>query len=127
MTFKNRKVLREQLDIIRKALDEVDMEILEMRHNGFIYTLDTRYLQAARGHLSCAIAELQNAVVGTETIEEKISRLQRSGHLDPMCLGCREAYDAIRAGRPRPDGPSHRPSPSCQSGKHPHCSCDTCF
>jgi hypothetical protein len=24
-------------------------------------------------------------------------------------------------------GPSHDPSPRCQSGKRPHCTCDTCF
>ena len=24
-------------------------------------------------------------------------------------------------------GPSHFPSPNCESGKRPHCSCDTCF
>lgn len=23
--------------------------------------------------------------------------------------------------------PSHDPSPRCESGKHPHCTCDTCF
>lgn len=33
--------------------------------------------------------------------------------------------------REREDGndwhPSHDASQNCQSGKHPHCSCDTCF
>lgn len=24
-------------------------------------------------------------------------------------------------------GPSHDPSPRCESGKHPHCTCDVCF
>lgn len=24
-------------------------------------------------------------------------------------------------------GPDHDPSPRCQSGKRPHCTCDTCF
>jgi hypothetical protein len=24
-------------------------------------------------------------------------------------------------------GPPHDPSPRCESGKHPHCSCDVCF
>lgn len=24
-------------------------------------------------------------------------------------------------------GPSHDPSPRCESGKRPHCTCDTCF
>lgn len=23
--------------------------------------------------------------------------------------------------------PRHDPSPACESGKHPHCSCDVCF
>ena len=29
--------------------------------------------------------------------------------------------------RDGPVGPSHDASPYCQSGKHPHCTCDTCF
>jgi hypothetical protein len=24
-------------------------------------------------------------------------------------------------------GPSHEPSPRCESGKRPHCTCDICF
>jgi len=24
-------------------------------------------------------------------------------------------------------GPSHDPSPRCESGKRPHCTCDVCF
>jgi hypothetical protein len=23
--------------------------------------------------------------------------------------------------------PNHRPSPRCESGKRPHCTCDTCY
>lgn len=26
-----------------------------------------------------------------------------------------------------PFTPYHDPSPYCESGKHPHCTCDTCF
>ena len=26
-----------------------------------------------------------------------------------------------------PPGPPHDPSPRCESGGHPHCTCDTCF
>jgi hypothetical protein len=29
--------------------------------------------------------------------------------------------------RDRAEGPSHDPSPHCESGSHPHCTCDTCF
>jgi hypothetical protein len=46
------------------------------------------------------------------------------GRLIPLdrvdCPGCA----AIERGEM---GPRHQPSPRCESGKHPHCTCDTCF
>ena len=37
----------------------------------------------------------------------------------PGCRQC-ELYSVF-------GGPDHHPSPMCQSGKHPHCTCDACF
>lgn len=35
---------------------------------------------------------------------------------------CKTCQDPSQRG-----GPSHEPSSRCESGKRPHCSCDTCF
>lgn len=34
---------------------------------------------------------------------------------------------AAAIGYPRPCGPRRTPSPRCESGKRPYCTCDTCF
>ena len=54
-----------------------------------------------------------------------IARGEREGWLVPGCPGCVERYQA-------PDplkvfGPHHKASARCESGKRPHCTCDTCF
>lgn len=56
-----------------------------------------------------------------------VAELVADGELDPKCPQCAEAISALEAGQPWPHGPRHKPSPRCQSGKHPHCTCDTCF
>lgn len=61
-----------------------------------------------------------------ETREEMIARWERMGSLDPNCPSCKEFYDNPK----HPSdvfAPNHRPSDRCQSGKRPHCTCDTCF
>lgn len=63
-----------------------------------------------------------------ETRDEQVARWEANGLLDPTCATCqREVYA-------RPDKmpsdvwmPRHKASASCQSGKHAHCTCDTCF
>lgn len=61
----------------------------------------------------------------TERAEE-IKQWEERGWLVPECGGCREFYDS--PGRPmNVFAPHHQPSPSCRSGKRPHCTCDTCF
>jgi hypothetical protein len=62
----------------------------------------------------------------TETREEAIARLERAGQLDRNCLDCQEVY---RSPQMPFDvmGPRHQPSQRCESGKRPHCTCDTCF
>ena len=66
---------------------------------------------------------------------EKIARLEQDGRLDPDCPSCRATeYPHYRiVWTPEPHGnrppfaPPHKPSRRCQSGQHPHCTCDVCF
>ena len=59
-----------------------------------------------------------------------ITKLQFDGMYDPECKMCKEIFlPAILNGKKISAvfAPSHKPSPRCRSGKHPHCTCDTCF
>lgn len=59
------------------------------------------------------------------TKAEVIAHMESLGHLDPTCPGCRVFYAAEH-----PEShfaPSHKASRRCESGKRPHCTCDTCF
>lgn len=38
-----------------------------------------------------------------------------------------EPGQCVSCDRDREEGPSHDPSQACESGKHPHCTCDVCF
>lgn len=63
-----------------------------------------------------------------ETIFERIARLEREGRLDPNCRGCAEHYRHYHAGKTEPPfAPPHKASETCRSGKHNHCTCDSCF
>jgi hypothetical protein len=56
---------------------------------------------------------------------EQIRRMEKTGSIVRGCLACREFYDA-----PNPldvFAPRHTASQRCESGKRPHCTCDTCF
>lgn len=60
-----------------------------------------------------------------ETREQKIARGEREGWLVSDCLGCKERYEAKD-----PTSvfvPNHQASTRCESGRRPHCTCDTCF
>ena len=61
---------------------------------------------------------------------EAIERLEQSGDLDPTCNMCKKIfYQKIQNGVQfgYVFAPRHKPSKRCESGKHPHCTCDTCF
>jgi hypothetical protein len=63
-------------------------------------------------------------------IEYYIRTLERSGALVPGCNMCETFfYPEIRNGRKFPNihAPRHETNPHCESGRRPHCSCDTCF
>lgn len=59
-----------------------------------------------------------------------IQELEDKGKLDPSCGTCRKYfYPKLEEGKSIGDifAPQHKASERCQSGKHPHCTCDTCF
>ena len=61
----------------------------------------------------------------SETRAERIERLEKLGHIDPDCALCqREFYPHPSLS---PFAPRHKASERCESGQHPHCTCDTCF
>jgi hypothetical protein len=63
-----------------------------------------------------------------ETRDEAIARMEKEGQLDPACSFCQsEIYSVTHVMPYNVFCPSHKASSSCQSGKHPHCTCDTCF
>jgi hypothetical protein len=62
-----------------------------------------------------------------ECAERRIRHLVNIGALEPGCPGCESSFAAVRTGDELPFMPHHKPSSMCESGKHPHCSCDTCF
>jgi hypothetical protein len=61
---------------------------------------------------------------GSETRAERIARMEAAGRLDPNCALCREFYEHPSLA---PFAPDHKANPYCESGKHPHCTCDRCF
>lgn len=61
---------------------------------------------------------------------ERIKELEKAGHIDPNCKTCKSAfYPELEKEKEYSNifAPRHLPSPYCKSGKHPHCTCDTCF
>lgn len=57
-----------------------------------------------------------------EEKKEMIAHMEKLGHIDPNCEKCKEFYRD-----PNAFSPSHKASERCESGKRPHCTCDTCF
>ena len=54
--------------------------------------------------------------------EAQIARMVASGDIVRGCPSCEPFFENPNEFRPR-----HKPSDSCRSGKHPHCTCDFCF
>jgi len=66
----------------------------------------------------------------TKTIDETIAQLENIGQLDPNCLDCKAYfYPRLREGMQFHNifAPRHQAMLTCKSGKHNHCTCDTCF
>lgn len=62
-----------------------------------------------------------------ETREEMIARWEAAGLLDPACGLCQEDFYASDRLPCDVWAPRHRSGAACQSGGHPHCTCDSCF
>ena len=65
-----------------------------------------------------------------DDIREYIKILEMAKALDPDCNQCKILfYPKIIKGERVHNifAPSHKPSHKCESGKRPHCTCDTCF
>lgn len=58
----------------------------------------------------------QVAALGADSLLPRGTPQRRRGE----CAYCDEYGDD-------PNMPYHDASPRCESGKHPHCTCDTCF
>lgn len=61
---------------------------------------------------------------------EYLLDLERRHLIDRFCEFCQKVIiPQIKDGKNITDifAPRHKPSDRCQSGKHPHCTCDTCF
>jgi len=70
--------------------------------------------------------------INRPTWEQKkyMMEMEDAGLLSPECATCNEHfYPAIKRGQKICEvfAPSHKASDKCESGKHPHCTCDTCF
>lgn len=60
----------------------------------------------------------------SETRQDRLDRLQEMGRFDPNCSYCSELFNHPTLS---PFMPSHTASVRCRSGRHNHCTCDTCF
>jgi len=59
-----------------------------------------------------------------------ILRIENEGFIDRDCKMCQEVFiPRLINGAHLSDihAPSHKASRRCESGKHAHCTCDTCF
>ena len=65
--------------------------------------------------------------VWRETRNEQVARWEAEGRLDRSCAFCQREWYASPKMPEDVFAPGHKPSPRCESGKHPHCTCDTCF
>jgi len=63
-------------------------------------------------------------------MNDYIKALEAEGQIDPKCNTCVDSfYPKLARGESMYDifAPRHRALETCKSGKHPHCTCDTCF
>lgn len=59
------------------------------------------------------------------TKEKALARLEKTGQLVPNCSGCMVWYES--ADPVFVLAPPHKNSSFCESGRRPHCTCDSCF
>lgn len=66
----------------------------------------------------------------TQTVDEYLREAEARGDYDPNCKTCVAVFlPEVEKGGVLWNvfAPPHKASPRCQSGKYPHCTCDTCF
>ena len=66
----------------------------------------------------------------TSDILEYILKLENDGEIDRFCKTCQEIFiPQLKDGKNFSNifAPRHKASSRCESGKHAHCTCDTCF
>ncbi len=79
---------------------------------------------AMKAWISPSDVPVGSSVQFKELRQAKINRMEATGDLDPNCKGCKPYYEHPTV---LPFAPSHKASNRCESGKYPHCTCDTCF
>jgi len=63
----------------------------------------------------------------TPTREQTLERMQATGAYDPDCRACQRYFGESTTHPFYIIAPRHTASPRCESGGHPHCTCDPCF
>lgn len=93
----------------------------EMKTSADAAAAKRRAERDARIAKSVADAYARQAALPALTPEQ---HAERERNLEPVgeCVGC----DRIRETNER-HFPRHTPSARCESGSHPHCTCDTCW
>lgn len=66
-------------------------------------------------------------IVAEAAAIRQYERMVQTGSIDPACTICQDRYGTLPFVTPNVFGPTHKASSRCQSGKRPHCTCDTCF
>jgi len=102
-------------------LTETRQKLAEMRDDALIRNLFKATIQLSQviAMLATTIQELQYEECQEET-EQKLSRRRLAPPGE--CVVC----DGMRASG-ETFAPLHDAHPRCESGKHSHCTCDTCF
>jgi len=59
--------------------------------------------------------------------EEQVEHYLKNGLLVEGCGTCEQSLETWRKTGRLPVAPWHRALRSCESGGHPHCTCDACF
>jgi len=66
----------------------------------------------------------------TPEIYEYVLNLEKDEEIDRFCKMCQQVFiPQLMEGKKLHNvfGPRHKASKRCESGKRPHCTCDTCF
>lgn len=70
-------------------------------------------------------SDMSDSIIEAEH-NRQVAVMTEHGSIDPDCATCQRTF--LSAERPvNVMAPRHTASVRCQSGKRPHCTCDTCF